>query len=153
MADLVFNIAKGRAAARADLPLSNDALILVLLKTAGIEADGTLQDYATLSALLAAANDEADFTGYARRTLASVVVTTDNTNNRVDVDAADPAAYTNSGGSAQAVSAAVVCYDPDTTTGTDTTLEPQVKLDSVVTFDVGVATSLSFNAAGFYRAS
>lgn len=42
MADLVFNIAKGRAAARADLPLSNDALILVLLKTAGIEADGTL---------------------------------------------------------------------------------------------------------------
>lgn len=152
MADIVFNIAKGRVAELAALPAANDALILVLLKTAGIEADATLQDYDNLSLLLAATNDEADFTGYARRTLASVTVTVDDTNNRVDVDAADPAAWTNTG-IAQAVSAAVICYDNDTTVGTDANLIPLVKLDYVVTFDTGVATTLQFGASGFFRAS
>jgi hypothetical protein len=123
MADIVFNIAKGKVARYADLPDASDALIIVLLKTAGIEADGALQDHATLSALLAAANDEADFTGYSRKTLASVVSTPDNTNNRMDSDAADPSSYTNSGGASQ------------------------------VTFDIGVATTLQFNASGFFRAS
>src|SRR5262245_53744071 len=114
MADIVFNIAKGKVARYADLPDANDALIVVLLKTSGIESDATLQDHDTLSALLAAANDEADFTGYSRKTLASVTVTPDDTNNRQDVDAADPSAYTNSGGSSQAVSKALICWDGDT---------------------------------------
>jgi hypothetical protein len=153
MADIVFNIAKGRVAELANLALTNDAFILVLLKTAGIEADATLQDYDTLSALLAAANDEADFTGYTRRTLASVTVTPDDTNNRQDVDAADPSAYTNSGGASQAVSKALVVYDADTTAGTDANIVPLVALDCVVTFDIGVATTLQFNSAGFFRAS
>jgi len=153
MADIVFNIAKGKVARYADLPDAADALIVVLLVTAGLESDATLQDYDTLSALLAAANDEATFTGYARRTLASVTVTPDDTNNRQDVDAADPAAYTNSGGASQAVSAALVCWDGDTGAGTDANIVPLVKLDCVVTFDVGVATTLAFNSAGFFRAS
>lgn len=153
MADIVFNIAKGRVAELAALGAANDALILVLLKTAGLESDATLIDYDTLGAILAAANDEADFTGYARATLGSVTVTVDDTNNRVDVDAADPAAYTNSGGSAQAVSKAIICYDNDTTGGTDANLVPLVGLDCVVTFDVGVATTLSFASAGFFRAA
>lgn len=152
MADFVFNIAKGRAARYADLPATNDALILVLLKTSGLEADSALRDYDSLSALLAAANDEADFSGYTRRTLSGVTVTVDDANDRVDVDAADPASYTNSGAS-QAVSKAVICYDPDTTGGTDADLVPLVALDCVVTFDTGVPVTLSFAAAGFYRAS
>lgn len=153
MADFVFNIALGRVRELAALGAANDALILVLLKTAGIEADGTLRDYDDLGALLTAANDEADFTGYARRTLASVTNTApDDTNNRADSDAADPASYTNTGGASQAVSKAIICYDPDTTTGTDSTLVPLTAHDCVVTFDVGVATTLQFNASGFYRA-
>lgn len=152
MADGVFNIAKGQIAYYAGLPATNDALILVLLKTAGLEADDTLNNYDNLSLLLAAANDEADFTGYARRTLTGVTVVVDDTNNRVDIDAADPAAYTNTGAT-QAVSKAVIVYDPDTTTGTDTTLVPLFYYDCVVNFDTGVATTVSFNAAGIGRAA
>lgn len=153
MADIVFNIAKGKVARYADLPDASDALIIVLLKASGLEADGTLQDYDTLSALLTAANDEADFTGYSRKTLASVTVTPDDTNNRQDVDAADPSSYTNSGGASQAVGAALICWDGDTGAGTDANIVPLVKLDCVVTFDIGVATTLQFNSAGFFRAS
>lgn len=153
MGDIVFNIAKGKVARYADLPDASDSLILVLLKTAGLEADATLQDYDTLAAILAATNDECDFTGYARRTLASITVTPDDTNNRQDVDAADPSAYTNSGGSSQAASKAIVCWDGDTGAGTDANIVPLVALDCVVTFDVGVPTTVSFNSAGFFRAS
>ena len=153
MADVIFNQAHGKHAYYATLPSSNDALILVLLKTSGLVADATLIDYDSLSDILGGASDEADFTGYARRTLASVTVTVDDTNNRVDVDAADPSAYTNSGGSSQAVSKAIVCYDPDTTGGTDADLIPLYGFDCVVTFDVGVATTVSINASGLARAA
>lgn len=152
MADGVMNIAKGQIAYYASLPATNDALILVLLKSAGLEADDTLNNYDNLSLLLAAANDECDFTGYARRTLTGVTVTVDDTNNRVDMDAADPAAYTNTGAS-QAAGKALICYDPDTTTGTDTTLVPLFYYDCVVTFDPNVATTVQFNAAGIGRAA
>lgn len=149
----VFNIAKGKVARYADLPDAADALILVLLKSTGLESDATLQDYDTLSALLAAANDECDFTGYARRTLASVTVTPDDTNNRQDVDAADPASYTNTA-AAQISGAAIVCWDGDTGAGTDANIVPLCQLmTGTVTFDTDVATTLQFNAAGWFRAS
>jgi hypothetical protein len=153
MADIVFNVAKGRVGELAALGAANDALVLVLLKQSGIETDAVLRDYDTLSAVLAAANDEADFTGYGRRTLASTTVTVDDTNDRVDVDSADPAAWTNTGGASQQTGAAIICYDNDTTGGTDANLIPLVKLDYLLTFDVGVPTTLIFNAAGWYRAA
>lgn len=149
-----FNIAKGKVNRYADLPLTNDALILVLVQTTGLEVDGTLQDYDTLSALLAAANDECTFTGYARRTLASVVVSPDDSANTQSFDAADPASWTNTGGASQGCGAAIVCYDPDTTTGTDADLVPLVQLMAgTVTFDVGVPVTPTFNAAGLFTAS
>src|SRR5436189_6450719 len=90
MADGIFNIAKGKIAYYAGLPAANDALIVVLLKSAGLEADDTLNNYDDLAALLAAANDEADATNYARKTVAAgVTVTVDDVNNRVDMDFAD----------------------------------------------------------------
>jgi len=153
MADFVFNISKGKVNRYADLPDAADALLIVLLKLAGIEADAVLKDYATLAAILGAANDEADFTGYTRRTLASVTVTPDNTNDWQSADAADPAAYTNSGGVPQAVAKAVLVWDGDTGAGTDTSIVPLVALDCAVTFDIGVATTLGFNASGFFRAT
>lgn len=153
MADFTFNIALGRVRELSALGAANDALIVVLLKAAGLEVDGTLRDYDDLGALLAAANDEADFTGYARRTLSGVANTPpDDTNNRADSDAADPASYTNTGGSAQAVGKLLVVYDADTTGGADANIVPLTAHDCVVTFDIGVATSVAFAAAGFYRA-
>jgi hypothetical protein len=149
----VFNIAKGKVARYADLPLTNDALILVLLKSTGLESDAILQDYDNLSVLLAAASDECDFTGYTRRTLSSVTVTPDDTGNTMTVDAADPATYTNSGTS-QIAGAAIVCYDDDTTGGTDTSLIPLVQLmTGTITFDTSVVNTLSFNASGIFTAS
>ena len=153
MADFIFNIAKGRFARYCDLPEANDAVGMLLLITTGLEADATLIDYDTVAAVLGGASDEASFTGYSRMTLASVTVTVDDTNNRVDVDAADPAAQTNSSGGAVSVSKAIIYYDGDTTGGTDTNLIPLVGLDCVVTYDVGVPVTLSFNASGFARAA
>lgn len=150
----VFNIAKGRVNELALLGAANDALILVLLQTTGLESDATLQDYDNLSVLLAAANDECTFTGYARRTLASVTVTPDDTGNTQSADAADPTGWTNSGGANQGVGAAIICYDNDTTGGTDTSLIPLVQLlVGTTSADVGVALNPSFNAAGFFTAS
>ena len=153
MANIVFNIAKGRVAELANLGAANDALILVLLKSSGLVADATMRDYDDLAAVLAGASDECDFTGYTRRTLASVTVTTDDSGDVNTVDAADPSAYTNSGGASQAAGKALVCYDGDTTGGTDSNIVPLVALDCVLTFDVGVPTTVSFNASGIFQAA
>lgn len=149
----VFNIMKGKAAYYATLPATNDALVLVWLKNTGLEADATLQDYDNLSVLLAAANDECDFTGYSRRTLANVTSAVDDTNNLFKIDADDPATYTNTG-TAQIAGAAIVCYDDDTTGGTDTNLIPIAQLlTGTLSFDQNVVTTISFNASGIYTAS
>lgn len=153
-AQFVFNIALGRVNELAKLGGANDALILVLLNTTGLESDATLKDYDTLSAILAAANDECTFTGYARRTLASVTVTPDDTGNTQSADAADPSGWTNTGGANQGVGAAIVCYDPDTTGGTDADLIPLLQLQvGTTSADVGVPLNPSFNAAGLLTAS
>jgi hypothetical protein len=152
MADGVFNIAKGKAAYYATLPAANDALIVVLLKATGLEADDTLNNYDDLAAILAAANDEADFTNYTRKTLASVTLTVDDTNNRADADAAD-FTYTSAGGATNnSVGKALICYDPDTTAGTDSSIIPLTYHDAVFTTD-GTDQAIQLNTAGFYRAA
>lgn len=152
MADGVFNIAKGKAGYYATLPATNDALIVVLLKATGLEADDTLNNYDDLAAILAAANDEADFTNYSRKTLASVTLTVDDTNNRADADAAD-FTYTSAGGATNnSVGKALICYDPDTTAGTDSSIIPLTYHDCVFTTD-GTDQLIQLAAAGFYRAA
>ena len=136
MADVVFNIALGEVKKYAKLDGgANDALIVVLLKSSGIEADATIRDHDDLAALLAAANDEADFTNYARKTITSATITVDDTNNRVDIDIADQT-WTSAGGAANnTLAALLVNYDPDTTAGTDSTVVPLTKHDFSVTTD------------------
>ena len=148
-----FNIAKGRSNELANLPGSTDSLILVLLKSTGLESDATLQDYDTLALLLAAANDECDFTGYARRTLAGVSVAVNDTSNTQATDASDPAAWTNSGGAAQICGAALVCYVPSSGAADSAVVPMYNLLTGTVTFDVGVPVTPAFNAAGLYVAS
>jgi len=147
VADIVFNVAKGKLAYYGSLPAANDALILVPIETSGIVSDATMRDYTDLSTLLAGASNEQTTIG--RKTLASVTVTVDQTNDRVDIDAAD---VTFSAATGNAVSAAVICYDPDTTTGTDSDLIPLVKLDAVFT-PAGGDVTLQLASAGFARAS
>lgn len=148
----IFNIARGRVNELARLGLANDALVMVEINNASIQSDALLQDHATLAALLAA-NTECNFTGYGRRTLASVAVSVDNTANSQSSDAADPTAWTCSAGGVQVGGACIICYDDDTTGGTDTNLIPLVQIQAgTVTFDVGVPVAPVLNAAGFFTA-
>lgn len=147
MADIVFNISKGRLAHYGSLPATNDALIAVPIEATGLESDATLRDYDNLSVLLAAANNEQTTMG--RKTLASVTVTVDDTNDRVDIDAADVVWTAASG---NATGKLVICYDPDTTGGTDTDLVPLVALDFAATPAGGDITA-QFATGGFARAS
>lgn len=147
MSDIVFNVAKGKAAYYATLPAANDALIIVPIETSGIVSDATMKDYDDLAALLAGASNEQSTMG--RKTGASVTVTVDDTNDWVDVDMAD---ITWTAASGNAISALVICYDPDTTGGTDSSIIPLTKHDFVLTPNGGDITA-QIAASGFYRAS
>lgn len=148
MADLVFNISKGEVKKYAKLDGGvNDALIVVPIEATGVETDDTINNYDDLAALLAAANNEQTTMG--RKTITSVTITVDDTNNRVDLDIADQvwAAATGNG-----VGDLFIGYDPDTTAGTDSTIVPLTWHDFAVTPDGSDITAV-INSAGFYRAS
>jgi hypothetical protein len=156
MADITFNIAKGRVAELYNRVKSNDpansALVIVALKATGLEADATLQDYDDLATLLAAANDEATNSGYARKVLTDadlVAMAVDDTNNRMPLDLADQtfAAVQTTGG---AWGKLLICYDSDTTGGTDSNIIPLTAHDFAVTPD---GTDIVATIADFYRAS
>jgi hypothetical protein len=142
----VFNAAKGKVGYLAGLPAANDALIAVPIETTGIVSDATMRDYADLGTLLAGASNEQTTMG--RKTLTGVTVTVDNSADKVLVDADD---VTWASATGNAVSAMVICYDGDTTSGTDANLLPLVKLDCVVTPD-GTDFSMVFTVGGFYTA-
>jgi hypothetical protein len=150
MADLVFNIAKGRIAHYASLPAANDALIVVLFKSAGLGSDAVLRDLTTLTAVKANAT-EADFTGYVRKTATASPPAVDNTNDWVACDFADLTWTAAGGATNNTLGKAVVCYDPDTTTGTDADLIPLTAHDYAVT-TTGSDLVLTVAAGGFARA-
>ncbi len=152
MADFTFNAVKGSAVFYFGLPQASDALILVALKSSGLEADATLKDYTTLSALLAASNDEATNTGYARKSITSVTITTDNTNDWVNVDIADQT-WSAVGVTGGGWGKLILCYDGDTGSGTDANIAPLLAFDFVVVPDGSSDITAVFNASGIYRAS
>ena len=145
MANIVFNIALGRLAHYASLPATNDALIAVPIETSGIVTDATMRDYDDLQTLLAGASNEQATMG--RKTLASVTVTVDDTNDRVAIDCAD---ITWTAATGNAVGALVICYDPDTTTGTDADLIPLTKHDLSLTPD---GSDVTVTVSDFFRAT
>lgn len=152
--EFTFTVALGKANRYADLPGTNDALVLVLVKNTGLEADAILKDYPTLGALLAASNDECDFTGYTRKTLTGVVVTPNFGADTQITDAADPTSYTNADALAQVAGAAVVVYVPDVGVSTDAQMVPLYNLmQGTVSFDPGVPVDPEFNAAGLFTAA
>lgn len=145
MADFVFNVAKGKAAYYATLPATNDALIIIPIEASGVESDATLIDYDDVATLLAAANNEQSTMG--RKTVTSVTVTVDDANNRVDVDIAD---ITWVGATGNAISDILIAYDPDTTSGTDSSLIPLTWHDFSVTPD---GSDIQATITNLYRAS
>jgi hypothetical protein len=130
MANGVFNISKGRLAQYGGLPLTNDAIIAVPIEATGLVGDSTMIDYADLATLLAGASNEQTTIG--RKTMTTVTVTVDNSGDKVDIDCDD---FTWSGATGNALGKVIMCYDNDTTGGTDSSIVPISYHDFVATPD------------------
>lgn len=157
MANFVFNVAKGRVAEFYNRVQTNDpansALVAVVLATTGLETDAVLIDKATLADVLAGTTNEVTNTGYARIVRIDTDLAAfapDNTNDWVQLTMANLAFGAITAGDGW--SKLVLCYDNDTTLGTDANIIPLCAYDAVLTPD-GSAITLQLNAAGFYRAS
>lgn len=156
MADLVFNIAKGRVAEfywRVD---NNDPANSALIVAAWVSTatDATIEDLDDVAAIEADINTaEATNTNYARKTLTDtelVAFAPDDTNNRVDLDIPDQT-WTAVGAGDNWTDLSIN-YDNDTAAGTDANIVPCTWHDFVVTPNGGDITA-QIAAAGFYRAS
>jgi hypothetical protein len=145
MADFIFNISKGKIAYYGGLPAASDGLIVIPIEASGVESDATLKDYDDVAALLAAANNEQGTMG--RKTVTSVTVTVDDTNDRVDIDIADQVWTAATG---NAISDVLIAYDPDTGAGTDSSLVPISFHDFSITPD---GSDVTAQVAVFARAS
>lgn len=157
MADFVFNIAKGRVVEYYNRVKSNDptnsALVLVVIDAAG-DTDATMKDRDDLAALLGGTSNEVTNTNYARKVLTdadlAALPAPDDTNDRFDIDLPDQTWSAVAAGSAW--TDIIVCYDSDTTGGTDSNIIPLTCHDFAVTPD-GSDIVAQIAAAGFYRAS
>lgn len=159
MADGVFNIAKGRGVEYYNRVKSNDpanAAFIVVLAT-GAATDAVIEDYDDLAALLGDAGvTEAIFTNYARKVLTDAELAAlpppDDTNNRYDIDLPDQTWLSAGGAANDTLTRLFVCYDSDTTGGTDANIIPVAFYDFPVTTD-GSDLTAQFDAAGFLRAA
>lgn len=137
MGQLTFNISKGRTIEYHARVVNNDpansAIILVVLAAAGLESDDVLQDYDTLSALLAGASNEVTNTGYARKSLTNTELsapTVDDTANTVTITF--PTQTFTTIGAGDSWKKLLVCYDSDTTAGTDANIVPMYGIDLLI---------------------
>lgn len=153
MANIVMNIAKGRvkeyyARVEGNDP-ANSAIILVPIETSGLESDATLIDKDDLAAVLSGTTNEQTTMG--RKTLTdadlAAVSAPDDTNDRNECDLPT---VTWTGATGNAISKILVCYDPDTTGGTDSAIIPLTLFDFAITPD---GSDVQMTGATFFRAS
>lgn len=153
MANIVFNIAKGRVVefynrVKANDP-ANSALILVPIETAGLETDAVLIDKDDLAALLVGTTNEQITMG--RKVLTDVELAAlpapDDVNDRYDISLPT---VNWTGATGNPISKIAVCYDADTTGGTDANIIPLTMFDFAVTPS---GTDVAATGAVFFRAS
>lgn len=156
MADLCFNIAKGRVAElynRVDInDPANSALIVIAIDANG-DTDAVMRDRDDIAALTGGTANEVTNSGYARKVLTDADLTAfapDDTNDRVDLDIPDQT-WT-AVGAGTAWTDLIIAYDSDTTGGTDSGIVPMTLHDFAVT-PSGADIVAQVNAAGFFRAS
>jgi hypothetical protein len=153
MANIVANIAKGRVVelynrVKANDP-ANSALIIVPIETAGLEADSVLIDKDDLAAWLSGATNEQTTMGRKTLTDADLVAlpAPDDTNDRYDISLPT---VTWTAATGNAISKLLVCYDSDTTGGTDANIIPLCQFDFAITpsgADIQMTTGPFFRAA------
>ena len=156
MADLVFNIAKGRVAELYNRVDTNDPaaseLVAMILATAGIETDAVLRDKVTFADVVSGATNEVTNAGYAKKVLGDVDLVAfapDQANDRVDLDIPDQTWTGVAAGDGW--NDFVIGYDP-VGSQTMTDIIPLTLHDFVVTPD-GSDITAQIAAAGFFRAS
>lgn len=152
MANYCVNIGKGRAVELQNRVKSNEptnsAIILVPLKVTDTEANR--QDDATLEAFLASTPDE-QTEGWSRKALTDTelaAIAVDNANNRFALVL--PEVKWTAPTSGKNVVALAVCYDSDTTGGTDANIFVLSVHDFAVTAD---GNDVYLNAGDAIRAS
>jgi hypothetical protein len=153
MADFVFNIAKGRVVEYFNRVDSNDptnsAIVLVPLSVGDTAAN--LQDMDDLATVLAATPNEQTAGGWARKTLTDAdlsAIAVDDTNNRFP--ATLPQVTWTGPTTGSDTVALLVCYDGDTTAGTDSNIIPLTYHDFAVTAD---DNDVILNTGDCFRAS
>jgi hypothetical protein len=153
MANIVFNIAKGRVVELYNRVKSNDpansAIILVPIETTGLETDAVLIDKDDLAAVLAGATNEQTTMGRKTLTDADLVAlpAPDDTNDRFDISLPTT---TWTGATGNAISKLLVCYDSDTTGGTDSSIIPLTMFDFAMTpsgADIQMTTGVFFRGS------
>lgn len=155
MGNIVFNIAKGRVRELYNRVESNDpansAIVLVAINANGV-SDATFEDFDTLADLLASAANEVTNVGYARKVLTdadlAALSAPDDTNNRGECDL--PTQLWSAVAAGDGWTDIVVCYDPDTTGGTDAAIVPMTLFDFVQTPSGG---DIQMTGGTFFRAS
>lgn len=153
MANIVFNIAKGRVVEYYNRVEANDpanaALIIVPIETAGLETDAVLIDKDDLAAVLAGTTNEQTTMG--RKTLTdadlAALPAPDDTNDRYEVSLPT---VTWTAATGNAISKLLVCYDSDTAAGTDSNIIPLTMFDFAVTPS---GADIQMTGGVFFRAS
>lgn len=153
MANIVFNISKGRIKEFYNRVKSNDptnsAIILVPIETSGLEADATLIDKDDLAAVLSGTTNEQTTMG--RKTLTdadlAALSAPDDTNDRNECDLPTVIWAAATG---NAISKILVCYDSDTTGGTDSNILPMTMFDFTQTPS---GADIQMTGGTFFRAS
>lgn len=153
MANFTFNIAKGQIKEYLSRVDNNDpansAIVLVPLAASGTEAQG--QDLDTLADVEAHANFAEQTTGgWARASwtdadLSAANYEVDDTNNRFDGSLPQKSLGSPASGT---ITGVLICYDPDTTAGTDANIVPLVHLDASLT---GNGNEVIWTAQDFVR--
>jgi hypothetical protein len=155
MANIVFNIAKGRVIEYYNRVKSNDpaasALVLVAINANAV-ADATIIDLDTLADVTATAVNEVTNSGYARKVLTDADLAALPT----PTDASDyfevslPTQTWSAIVAGDAWTDIIVCYDNDTAAGTDANLVPLTMFDFVQTPS---GSDIQMTGAAFFRAA
>lgn len=153
MANITFNIAKGRVIELYNRVKSNDpansALILIPIETSGLEADATLIDVDTVTTLLSGTTNEQTTMGRKTLTDSDLAALPSPTDASDYYEVALPT-VTWTAASGNAISKIVVAYDGDTTAGTDDNIVPLTMFDAAATPD---GNDIQLTGAAFFRAT